>query len=112
MGDIPKQIKRLLREQAALAHEEELRRMLASLADAFDQWKEGKVGSDQIHDMIHEFHQGSSRELFSRYNPKMHESTIAHAIVAGILDRNKVPPELLEHLANLIRYYEEDLKKS
>src|SRR3990172_1874377 len=76
--------------------------MLASLADAFDQWKEGKVSSDQIHDMIHEFHQGSSRELFSRYNPKMHESTIAHAIVAGIFDRNKVPPELLEHLANLI----------
>jgi hypothetical protein len=111
MSDIPKHIKRLLREQAALAYEVELRRALAPLAAAFDQWKEGKVSSDMINDMIHEFHQGPHRDLYSRYNSKMYEPTIAYAIVKGILDKEKVPRELLEHLARLIKLYEEDLKR-
>ena len=112
MGDIPKKIKRLLREQAALAYEEEIRRALVPLAAAFDEWEKGNVSSDSICDMIHKFHQGPSRELFSRYNPKMHEPTVAYAIVTGILDRGKIAPELLEHLARLIKHYEEELKES
>jgi len=111
MSDTTKNIKRLLREQAALAYEEELRRALAPLAAAFDQWKEGKLNSDTINDMIHEFHQGPHRDLYSRYNSKMYEPTIAYAIVNGILDRAKVPKELLEHLARLINHYESDLKR-
>jgi hypothetical protein len=112
LGDIPKKIKRLLREQAALAQEEELRRALAPLAAAFDEWKEGKVSSDKINEMIHEFHQGPSRELYTRYNPKMYEPTVAYAIVTGIVDRGKVPAELMEHLARLVKHYEEELKES
>jgi hypothetical protein len=41
----------------------------------------------------------------------MYEPTIAYAIVKGILDKEKVPRELLEHLARLIKLYEEDLKR-
>ena len=110
MHDIPKNIKRLLREQAAVAHEEELRRALALLATAFDQWKEDKVSSDTINDMIHEFHQGPHRDLYSRYNSKMLEPTVAYAIVTGILKKEKVPGELLAHLSQLIKFYEEDVK--
>jgi hypothetical protein len=111
MSEATKKIKRLLREQAAVAYDEELRRALAPLAAAFDQWKEGKLSSDTINDMIHEFHQGPHRNLYSRYNSKMYEPTIAYAIVNGILDRAKVPKELLEHLVRLINHYEEDLKR-
>src|SRR3989304_8135356 len=111
MGDTSKNIKRLLREQAALAYEVELRRALAPLATAFDQWKEGKLSSDTINDMIHEFHQGPHRDLYARYNSKMYEPTIAYAIVKGILNKEKVPKELLGHLARLINFYEEDLKR-
>jgi hypothetical protein len=42
----------------------------------------------------------------------MYEPTVAYAIVTGILDRGKVPAELMEHLARLIKHYEDELKES
>src|SRR5919197_5865455 len=39
MVDIPKRVKRLLRECAAAAHEEELRRALVPIAEAFKRWE-------------------------------------------------------------------------
>jgi hypothetical protein len=62
MRDIPKQIKRLLREQAMLAHEEELRRALLPIAAAFEEWKKGEISSGELSIRIHEFHQGPSRK--------------------------------------------------
>jgi hypothetical protein len=56
MQDIPKRIKRLLREQSMLAHEEELRRALLPLASSFEEWKAGKLASRQLSMMIHDFH--------------------------------------------------------
>lgn len=68
------------------------------------------MSSDTINDMIHEFDQGPHRDLYLRYSSKVLESNIAHAIVKGILNKEKVPQELLDHLARLIKYYEEDIK--
>jgi hypothetical protein len=45
MADTPRRIKRLLREHAAAAHEEELRRALVPVADAFKRWERGELGS-------------------------------------------------------------------
>jgi hypothetical protein len=38
MADAPKRIKRLLREYAGAAHEEELRRALLPVSEAFGRW--------------------------------------------------------------------------
>jgi hypothetical protein len=38
MADVPKRIKRLLREYAAAAHEEDLRRALLPVSEVFGQW--------------------------------------------------------------------------
>jgi hypothetical protein len=35
------------------------------------------------------------------------EAPVAHAIVTGVLDKDKIPPELLEHLAKWLKFYEE-----
>ena len=43
MEEVSKRVKRALRELAATAHEEELRRALLPLADALEAWKSGKV---------------------------------------------------------------------
>jgi len=64
--DLPKPIKRMLREQAARAHEEELRRALLPLAAAFDRWRAGELDSFALSDLIHEFHDGESREIWKR----------------------------------------------
>ncbi len=103
---VPKRVKRLLREHAAAAHDEELRRALQPLFEAFKKWSQGTVSSGVLCELIHEFHQGSARDLYVRYNPRMHTSAVARAIATGVLDRTSVPEELLRHLSHTIEYYE------
>jgi hypothetical protein len=107
MTEIPKRLKRLLRTWAGEAHEEELRRALVPLAEAFDRWKRGEIASSELSNLIHKFHQGPPRELFVKYNTNHLEAPVAHAIVIGVLDKNKIPPELLEQLAAWIKFYED-----
>ena len=115
MQDLPKRVKRMLREHAAAAYEEELRRALLPLAEAFKKWGEGQLGSGELSELIHEFHQGPARELWVRYNPgstSRLDMPVAYAIVTGVLDRKAVPPELLEHLARAMEFYEEQEARS
>jgi hypothetical protein len=108
MAQSPKALKRHLQEYASLAYEEELRRALVPLADAFDAWRVGKVASSEIAERIHEFHQGPARELWKLYwlnrDPRI---AVAHAIAVGALPREKVAPEALKFLAGLIENFKE-----
>jgi hypothetical protein len=61
MGEMPKRVKHALREVAMRAHEEELRRAIVPLAEAFEQWRAGKVSSGELVDLIHNFHQGPAK---------------------------------------------------
>ncbi len=108
MADTPRRIKRLLREHAGEAHEEELRRALVPLAEAFKRWERGEVGSGELSEIIHRFHQGPARELFVRYNTPYLELAVAYAITVGVLDRQKIPAELLDHLARALEFYESE----
>jgi hypothetical protein len=105
MAETPKRIKRLLREYAAAAHEEELRRALVPVFEAFKQWDRREIDSGELSGIIHRFHQGPARELYGRYNDDL-ELAVAYAITAGILERREIPPELLSHLAGALQFYE------
>lgn len=106
MAETPKRIRRLLREHAADAHEEELRRALLPVAEAFRRWERGELGSGELSETIHRFHQGPARQLFVRYNTPHLELAVAYAITVGILDRQKIPAELRDHLARALEFYE------
>lgn len=108
MADTPKRIKRLLREYAGAAHEEELRRALVPVAEAFQRWERGEVGSGELSEIVHRFHQGPARDLFVRYDTPYLEMSVAHAIVTGVLDRRTIPGELLDHLARALQFYESE----
>lgn len=112
MAGIPKRVKRLLRECAAAAHEEELRRALLPVAEAFKRWEMGELGSGELSDLIHRFHQGPARDLYLRYNTNDLEAPVAHAVVAGILDRAAVPTAVLDHVARMIHFYESERAES
>jgi hypothetical protein len=101
----PKRINRLLREFAAKAHEEELRRALTPLANAFERWARREIDSFELSDLVHDFHQGPSRDLFVRYTRSPHDATVAYAIVTGLINRQEVPEDLLEHLAPTLEFY-------
>jgi len=108
MADVPKRIKRLLREYAGAAHEEELRRALLPVSEAFGRWARRELSSGELSEIIHRFHQGPARELWVRYNTSHLEMPVAFAITTGVLARQTIPAELLEHLAGALRFYEED----
>ena len=61
MTETSKRIKRMIREYAAAAREEELRRALLPLADAFKRWEREELDSFALQDLIHQFHQGAAR---------------------------------------------------
>ena len=106
MKDTPKRIKRLLRKYAGAAHEEELRRALLTLAEAFKRWEHGNLASGDLSEIIHHFHQGPAHDLYVRYNTARLELAVAYAITTGILGRQTIPAELLGHLAGPLQFYE------
>jgi len=110
MHEYPKHIKRLLREAAAAAHEQELHRELGKLDQSFAEWRSGAISSAELSHRVHQYETGPSRELFDRYNSSQPDLSVVYAIVMGILDESQVPPELLEALSrplDLFRFMRE-----
>lgn len=106
-------IKSLLREYAAAAHEEELRRALRAVAEAFKRWEGGELGSGELSEIIHKFHQagfgaGAVRAL--QRDPCGDAGGLRDR--GGVLDRRAIPAELLEHLAGAIEFYESEMAPS
>ncbi len=86
-----KAAKRQLRELAALAYERELSRELALLERAFQDWRQGRISPFELSDLIHRFHNGPSRELYSFYHLGDNHLAVANALGAGVLDESEVP---------------------
>jgi methylase of polypeptide subunit release factors len=112
MQDIPKRIKRLVREWAAIAHDRDLGKALNELRAQFERWGRGEINTFELNDLVHQFHQGTSREIWTRYETRHLEPAIASAVVAGVLRKEELPAELLQHIAGLIEFYEHDLSAS
>ncbi|HEY2932541.1 MAG TPA: hypothetical protein VGK99_12425 [Acidobacteriota bacterium] len=115
MKDYPKHIKELIRQYADLAYEEELGRELEGLFNAFDDWRNQKISSIQLADLLYEFNKGPGKELYVRYHTQpVLDLLVAQAIVNGTLKRDQVPAELLEQLVTAIQFYEtyDDDRKS
>jgi hypothetical protein len=67
-----------------------------------------ELGSGELSEITHRFHPGPARELWVRYNIPHLEMPVALAITAGVLAREAIPVEILEHLAGALRFYEEE----
>jgi hypothetical protein len=108
MQDIPKAIKRLVREWAGIAHDRDLRQALGALHGQFDRWERGEISSFELNDFVHQFHDGASREIWKRYATNHLEPAVASAVAAGVLRKEELPRELLQCIAGLIEFYEAD----
>jgi hypothetical protein len=108
MQDTPKRIKRLVREWAGITHDRELAKSLADLRSEFDRWQRGEISPVELNDLIHRFHDGASRNIWQRYATNHLEPALALAVATGILRKDELPPELLQHIAGLIEFYEAD----
>jgi len=106
MADYSKNVKRLLREFAAEAHEKELARELAQLDKSFSEWRDGKISSGELSYRIHQYETGPARQLFNKYNQGENDFNVAYAIVTDILNRQDVPDELIDAIDKEINFYE------
>jgi len=112
MQDAPKRMKRLVREWAGIAHDRDLRTALGELRIQFGRWERGEISSFELNEFVHQFHDGISREIWKRYASSHLEPAVASAVAAGVLRKEELPTELLQHIAGLIGFYEADLASS
>lgn len=108
--EIPKRIKRRLRELSTRAHEEELRRALLPLSRSFDEWREGRMSSGELVLVVRDFDRGPAREMFVRYNRGPVTANVAYALREGLLKREEVEDEVIEHLAGGLAFFEYEAK--
>src|SRR5262245_6410459 len=111
MREYSKYIKRLIREHAARAYEVALGQALSELEQQFTLWRGGQISAGELSDCIYRFTRGLARELWGRYNARIDDTLVAHAIVTGLLPRETVPAELLEALEPIIAFYERERAK-
>jgi len=112
MQEAPKRIRRLVREWAGIAHDRALRHALSELRVHFDRWDRGEIDSFELNDLVHRFHQETSREIWKRYATTRPEPVVASAVAAGVLRKEELPKELVQHIGDLIEFYEHDLPES
>ncbi len=97
MLNLTKKQKRLAKELLSKAYGRELDYHLEELAKKFDAWREHKIAGWELSDLIHEHHDGISRELFKIYNyfPCI-IFPIARAVKLRFLKKDEIPNELSE----------------
>lgn len=87
-----------LRRLAEMAYERELAKALEALEESFRQWKKGKITAFELSDLIHKFHNGPARDLWSFYETGHIALSVRHAIAEGVILKTEVSPGILEKL--------------
>ncbi len=109
MKDYPKQVKRQLRDLVGLAYEAELKLALTQLAEQFDTWRENKISSGELSDLIHQYHQGLSRELYNLYDNAPIDILVASAVARRLIKEEDVSPEVLSCIQNVLEFCRQNL---
>jgi hypothetical protein len=100
---ISKKIRRQLRELLSTAYARELNNYLHELALNFDQWRDNKITCWELSDLIHQFHNGISRELYNVYSHNGHDIVlISRAVAQKLIQLDEVPSEVREVVVNCL----------
>jgi hypothetical protein len=106
MQNLPKPIKRVLRQLMDVAYERELHRELEKLEQSFAAWRKGTISSFELNELIHKHHDGPSRELWSRYrNVRAADMLVTSAVVEGLIKEEEVPVEVLATISRQLAFY-------
>ena len=102
LSKYPKKIRKHLRELAFKAHDIEMRNNLHRLSLKFDEWKQGQITNSDLNQAIHEYHDGTARELWKFYHYSDEDFFVARNVVQGFLSRDEIPDEVYEALKEMI----------
>jgi hypothetical protein len=105
--ELTRKEKALLRQLAGQAWESEMNRELETLFKAFGRWANKEENAFELSDRIHEFHNGVSRDLYSRYTGSNPLPVVCAAIAAGILSEESLGPSLRKKIGPVIQAFRE-----
>jgi hypothetical protein len=99
MEELPKPIKKTMRQLIGRAHEAELGRALEDLYRDFLNWKAGAMDSFDLSDRIHTFHDGPNRKIYLRYtSPLDPRFLVEYALDEKLISEQAVPKEVWPYL--------------
>ena len=87
-----------LRRLAGVAYERELAKALESLEEDFKRWRKNKISAFELSELIHKFHNGVARDLWSFYTAGPAELNVKHAIADGVILKTEISTGILEKL--------------
>jgi hypothetical protein len=107
-SELPKPIKRVLRDLADRAHEVALRNALSDLGNDFDLWRQGDIDSFELAHRIHRFHQGPDRQIHLRYTRSVDlPYLIVQSVREGLIDRDSIPQDAMPYLESAFALFHE-----
>ncbi len=112
MEELPKRVRRQLKELADMAYERELSQELDKLAQGFEQWRQGNLDAFELNDLIHKHHNGPSRELWKQYHYSLPHMQVAYAVSAGILREEEIPEEVWPYIEGMLAFYEHNSEET
>jgi hypothetical protein len=99
--DLPKPVKRKLRELVGAAYEAALRQELLKLREEFARWERGEIDGFELTERIHKFHDGPARELYKLYaSPSTADLAmiVAGAVHSKLIDGASIPDDVKPHV--------------
>jgi hypothetical protein len=93
--------KKRLRHLAGVAHERELSKASEALLGEFRRWQAGEIDVFALSDKIHEFHDGTAREIYKLYTIMDPRFSVARALKEDILARTEVDDEVFSLVSPL-----------
>lgn len=111
MQELPKPVRKKLRDLVGIAHERALRRAFDEVAGDFDRWRRGELNSFDLTERVHRFHNGPAREIYNRFEYR--NSTllfvVGGAVGEGLIAKEEIPPDVLPYVDRLLAILREDL---
>jgi hypothetical protein len=81
-----------LRELCKIAYARELDHHLEQLEQNFDKWRNKNIDCWNLNDLIHDFHDGTSRDLYKIYHYTKDEAyLVSRAVQLGFLQQDELP---------------------
>jgi hypothetical protein len=97
-----KRMRKAMRDLVSKAYERELSQSLSGLESQFKLWRDGGISCFRLNDLIHEHHDGVSRDLWKKYGFNA-EMLLPSLVAKGVILESEVPEELLAEMRPTIQ---------
>jgi len=108
---VAKSFRKIAKQLTGQAYQREQDQALESLHREFNRWKSGKIDCWDLTDLLHQFHNGVSRDLYKIYEMGDAKIALARAIALGILGEEEVPAALRESMQPSLDFIRSELSE-